>query len=108
MPQRRARRLLSPAIWCILACYALLMTGAPLVDEHAPLRSHASTHCAICATSHSPQEAAEPERLSQTALADAGAPLPLRPPSFGALLPTRTTGRSPPIPPARSRTLGLS
>jgi len=83
------------------------MAGGPLVDEHAPTRSH-TTHCAICATSHSPQEAAEPERLSQANLADAGALGPPRRPSFGTLLPAHTTGRSPPDSTVRSSTFRLS
>lgn len=87
----------------VAVLYALLMVGAPFVDEHSPISQHDATHCAVCASTHSPQTVAQPDVPVHLDAAEAGEPLPLRHLSYGALLPARITGRSPPISVIRTR-----
>ena len=81
----------------VAVLYALLMVGAPFVDDHSPISQHDATHCAVCASTHSPQAAAQPDVPVHLDPADAGEPLPLRHLSYGAVLPASITGRSPPL-----------
>ncbi len=97
MSAREDRGLQRTAALCVAVLYALLMAGAPFVDEHAPTAQHDATHCAVCASTHSPQAVAQPDVLVHFDPVDAGEPLPLRHLSFDALLPARITGRSPPV-----------
>lgn len=80
----------------VAVLYALLMMGASFVDQHKPLSQHDATHCAVCASTHSPQAAAQPDVPVHLDAADAGVPLPLGHLSYQALLPASITGRSPP------------
>ncbi len=80
----------------VAVLYALLMMGATFVDQHEPLSQHDATHCAVCASTHSPQATAQPDVPVHLDAAAAGEPLPLRHLSYQALVPARITGRSPP------------
>ena len=79
-----------------VAIYVVILLAAPF--EHHDLACHLKTpfHCTACASSAVGLETSTTTLARIVHLADAGDVVAYQPPAYGALLPVRSTGRSPP------------
>ena len=80
-----------------LAIYAIFLVTAPF--EHHELLCELKTpqHCSACASSVVGSDPSRPAIVGAWALTDAGRAVAVLLTANGALLPVRSTGRSPPI-----------